>query len=81
MLDELNRRLEDKQLRCEVTPAAREYLIENGYDPVYGARPLRRYIQKEVETRIARSILQTDLLPNTLLTVDAGADGLTVSHS
>ncbi len=81
MLDELNRRLEDKQLRCEVTPAAREYLIENGYDPVYGARPLRRYIQKEVETRIARSILQTDLLPNTLLTVDAGSDGLTVSHS
>ncbi len=81
MLDELNRRLEDKQLRCEVTPAAREYLIENGYDPVYGARPLRRYIQKEVETRIARSILQTDLLPNTLLTVDTGTDGLTVSHS
>ena len=75
---DLNRRLAQKQLSCTVTPAAKAYIVEQGYDPVYGARPLRRYIEKAVETLIARKILSDDLLPGTGLQVDAGADGLTV---
>ncbi|MCI9414839.1 MAG: ATP-dependent chaperone ClpB [Clostridiales bacterium] len=78
MLRDVNRRLQDKQLRCEVTPAAREFLADNGYDPVYGARPLRRFIQKEVETRLSRKILEGKLLPGTCLMVDAKDGALTV---
>ena len=75
---DLNRRLAQKQLSCTVTPAAKDYIVEQGYDPVYGARPLRRYIEQAVETRIARKILEADLLPGTCLQVDADADGLQV---
>ena len=78
MLRDVNRRLQDKQLRCEVTPAAREFLADNGYDPVYGARPLRRFIQKEVETRLSRKILEGKLLPGTCLMIDAKDGALTV---
>ena len=46
MADSLNRRLADKQLRCVITDAAKAYIVDNGFDPVYGARPLRRYMQK-----------------------------------
>ena len=70
--------LAQKQLSCTVTPAAKDYIVEQGYDPVYGARPLRRYIEQAVETRIARKILEADLLPGTCLQVDADADGLQV---
>lgn len=54
---DLNRRLSDQQLRIELTPEARDFVTENGYDPTYGARPLKRYIQKNVETLSARLIL------------------------
>ncbi len=77
-LADLNRRLGQKQLSCTVTQAAKDYIVEQGYDPVYGARPLRRYVEQAVETRIAKRILADDLLPGARLTVDAGPDGLTV---
>ena len=54
---DLNRRLADKELRVELTPAAKEYAADNGYEPMYGARPLKRYLQKTVETLAARLIL------------------------
>ena len=56
-MDELNGRLEDRQLKIELTHAAKQFVIDQGYDPVYGARSLRRYLQKHVETLVAQSIL------------------------
>ena len=70
MIDDLNRRMREKQLACEVTEKARAFIADNGYDPVYGARPLRRYIQQQVENPIARKIIGEDLLPNSILVVD-----------
>ena len=76
---DLNRRLSDRQISCEVTEAAKDFIVENGYDPVYGARPLKRFIQKHVETLIGRRIIADDLMPNTVLVVDSDAAELTVS--
>ncbi|MBP0962690.1 MAG: type VI secretion system ATPase TssH, partial [Oscillospiraceae bacterium] len=78
MLADLNRRLADKELTMEVTDAAKEFIVEQGYDPVYGARPLRRYIQHSLETMVGRLIIGGTLLPETTLLVGAGDDGLTV---
>ncbi|MEG1060212.1 MAG: ATP-dependent chaperone ClpB [Oscillospiraceae bacterium] len=69
-LAELNRRLADKQISCEVTEKAKNFIIENGYNPVYGARPLKRYLQQKVETLIGRKIISEDLTPGTVITVD-----------
>ncbi len=70
LLAGMNKRLADKQLTCVVTPAAKAYIVDNGFDPLYGARPLRRYLQSKVETLIGRKIIADDLLPGTTLTVD-----------
>ena len=61
IMADLNRRLSDRELSVELTKEAEQYIIENGYDPVYGARPLKRYIQKYVETLSARLILSGDV--------------------
>ena len=74
----LNKRLEDQQLSCRITEAAKAFIVDNGYDPVYGARPLRRFIQRQVETLIGRRIIAGDVAPGTLLTVDLEGDRLTV---
>ena len=58
IVDDLNRRLADRELSIELTPEAEDYIVENAYDPVYGARPLKRYIQKYVETLSAKLILE-----------------------
>ena len=79
-IEDLNHRLEDKQLSCEVSQAAMDYIIDNGYDPVYGARPLKRFIQRTVETLIAKTILSSDLLPGTVLTVDMENGELKVGY-
>ena len=78
-IKDLNRRLSDRQISCEVTDAAKDFIVENGYDPVYGARPLKRFIQKHVETLIARRMISDDLMPNTVLVVDSDADSLVVT--
>ena len=67
----LNKRLADKQLRCELTEQAKQLAIDTAYDPQYGARPLRRYLQHTVETLIAQRILRGDVKPNATLRVDA----------
>ncbi|MEG0803482.1 MAG: AAA family ATPase, partial [Pygmaiobacter sp.] len=74
----LEKRLAAKQLRLAVTEAAKQVVIDEGYDPVYGARPLKRLIQSKVETALARAILQNDPAPDTLLTVDAECGVLVV---
>ena len=78
MLDALNARLADRQLRVELTDAALTHVIEQGFDPVYGARPLKRYLQSRVETLIARKIIAADVQPGDTLTVDVTGNTLIV---
>ena len=66
----LNRRLADKQLHCTLTEAAKQHVIDTAYDPQYGARPLRRYLQHTVETLLAKRILRGDVLPGQTLLCD-----------
>ena len=68
-LAQLNHRLADKQLACELTPEAKQFVIDAAYDPQYGARPLRRYLQHTVETLLAKRILRGDISPNSTLRV------------
>ena len=70
LLDKLNSRLREQLISCTVTPEAKTYIIDHGYDPVYGARPLRRYVQRHVETAIARVMLAEDIEPESVLVVD-----------
>ncbi|MBR5486336.1 MAG: ATP-dependent chaperone ClpB [Oscillospiraceae bacterium] len=69
-LNNLSKRLKNKQLDCRLTDTAKEFVVENGYDPIYGARPLKRFIQQKVETLIAKEIIGKDLAAGTVLTVD-----------
>ena len=66
----LNKRLADKQLKVVLTPAAKTYVIDNGYDPLYGARPLRRFLQHTVETLVGRKMIADEVAPGSTLTVD-----------
>ena len=74
----LAQRLEDKQLKLEITPLAKDLIIENGYDPVYGARPLKRYLQSKVETLIAKTIIANDLQPGNTIEIGAHNGDFTV---
>ena len=76
LIDSLNKRLEDKQIRVEVTEAAKDFIVAESYDPAFGARPLRRYIQHTIETLIGRKIIAEDLAPGTVLTVDLDGNTL-----
>ena len=78
MVTDLNRRLEDKQLTVELTPAAKDHIIEAAYDPIYGARPLRRYLQHTVETPISRKIVSDQVEPGSRITVECRDGELTV---
>lgn len=70
LVKDLAKRMEDKQLKIVVTDAAKDLIIEKAYDPIYGARPLKRYMQSAVETLIARRIIATDPTPGSTMTVD-----------
>ncbi len=72
----LKRRLADRDLALEITPAALDYLGEAGFDPVYGARPLKRTIQHRLENPLAKQILEGRFMPEQTIQVDAGEDGL-----
>jgi len=81
-IDRLGRRLADRRLQLAVTPDARGWLAERGYDPIYGARPLRRLMQREIDDKLARSLLAGDIRDGDTVLVgvsDAG-DGLTVAR-
>ncbi len=67
---QLNQRLSEKEIVCSLSKDAKQYIIDCGYDPIYGARPLRRFIQKNVETLIARDIIASKILPKSNITVD-----------
>ena len=71
LIENLAKRLKDKKLHLELTPDAKTYIVEGGYDPVYGARPLKRFIQAEVETLIAKLIITSNPEPESVILVDA----------
>ena len=77
-MDALNARLADKQLHCELTPEAKHFIIDAAYDPQYGARPLRRYLQHTVETLLARRIVEGNVSPGATLRVEVRDDALQV---
>jgi len=76
IMNELNDRLADRQLKVVLTPEAKQFVIDQGYDPVYGARPLRRYIQKNVETMAAKIILGGDIGEGATITIDSDGNQL-----
>ena len=70
IMKDLNKRLADKQIRCELSPAAKDKIIEEGYDPAFGARPLKRMIQKNVETLLAKKMIADEVEPESTVVVD-----------
>ncbi len=70
LIMDLGKRLEDKHIKLDITNKAKDYLIENGYDETYGARPLKRFVQKKLETLIARGILSQKIMPNNEIKID-----------
>ena len=70
-IDKLNQRLADQQIKVELTQAAKDAIVDASYDPQYGARPLRRYVQHTVETMLSKRLLRGDILPGKTVTVDA----------
>ena len=77
LLEDLNRRLKNQELSLTLTKAAKDYIIEGGYDPVYGARPLKRYVQKYVETLTAKLILAGNIRANDRIVIDVENGELT----
>ena len=80
LIKDLEKRLEDKHLKLKLTDKAKKYLIDNGYDQVYGARPLKRFVQKKLETLIARSILSEQIKPNSEIIVDYSNSELIIKN-
>ena len=80
LMNELNSRLADKEIKVELTAAANSYIVENGYDPVYGARPLKRFLQKHVETLSAKLILSDQISTGQTIVIDL-ADGRLVANA
>lgn len=79
MIKDLSRRLADKQIKVEIAEEAKAYIIDNGYDPVYGARPLKRFIQSKVETLIARAIIGDKLKEGDTVVIGSDGNDLTLS--
>jgi ATP-dependent Clp protease ATP-binding subunit ClpB len=80
-LGRLRERLSERKIEIELTKAAREYLAERGYDPIYGARPLRRLIQRELETALGRKLLSGEVRDGSKVVIDAGPQGLTFNST
>ena len=80
IMKELSQRLEEQYLSISLTEKAKEYIIENGYSPIYGARPLRRFIQTHIETEIARKILANEVKPESKIVVDFDGKDLIIKN-
>ena len=78
LIKDLEKRLEDKHITLELTQNAKDYLIDNGYDQVYGARPLKRFVTKKLETLIAENILKQEILPSSKVVVDCKNNNLVI---
>ena len=77
LITDLNKRLSDREITVELTDAAKQYIVDNGYDPVYGARPLKRFLQKHVETLSAKLILADEVREGDTILIDVEGDHLT----
>jgi ATP-dependent Clp protease ATP-binding subunit ClpB len=76
MIEDLNKRLKEKDITISVTDNAKDYIVQRAYDPVYGARPLKRYLQKNVETLSARLILSDEAGAGDTIIIDVEERGL-----
>ena len=79
IFENVKKRLEDKQIHLEVSEKAKNFVIEEGYNVSFGARPLKRFIQTNIETLIAKTILSNNIAPNSTLLVDAKNDEIVVT--
>ncbi len=79
LIDELRKRLAERQITLDMTEPARKFIAKNGFDPVYGARPLKRYIQRQLETRLGRQIISGEVPDGSTLVIDAKQDELTIT--
>ena len=79
LMGRLQKRLADRQISVTLSDSARQYIVDNGYDPAYGARPLRRFLQSRVETLIGRMIIADEVPNGARLTVDTGPEGLKIT--
>jgi ATP-dependent Clp protease ATP-binding subunit ClpB len=80
MLNDLRSRLSERQMKLEITEDARRFIAQQGFDPIYGARPLRRFISREVETRIGRALLAGDVRDGAVIRIDYSDGELTVTY-
>jgi len=78
IVKELQGRLADRHITVELTDAAREFVVEAGFDPMYGARPLKRYVQRQVETKLARELIAGTITDNSHVVVDVENNELVV---
>lgn len=78
LIKNLQKRLDDKQLTVNLTESAKNYIIDSGYDPIYGARPLKRFLQRKVETLIGKKLISEDVLPQSVLTIDYDGEKLII---
>ena len=78
LVKDINRRIEDKEISLTVTDKALDYIVEKAYDPVYGARPLKRYLQKNVETLLAKKMLADEVAVGDVLSLDVENDALVI---
>ena len=76
MMNDLNKRLENQDVHLELTDLAKQFVIDGGYEPMYGARPLKRYLQKNVETLAAREILSGEVRAGDTILIDVQGDHL-----
>lgn len=78
LLLDLQKRLEEQEIKIDVSDEAKSFIAENAYDPIYGARPLKRYLQREIENKLARKIIAGDVEPGSVVRVDRSEKGLTI---
>ncbi|UXH45742.1 ATP-dependent chaperone ClpB [Rossellomorea vietnamensis] len=78
LIEDLQHRVEEQQIILTLTEGAKEFIAESAYDPVYGARPLKRYLQREIETKLARELIAGNIRQGQTITIDAGENGLTI---
>ena len=81
MLEDTQKRLNDKQITIDVSDKAKEYIIDNAFEPSFGARPLKRYIQRKVETLVAKEIISKDIAPHTTIYIDVVKDDLAITNT
>ena len=80
LISDFRGRLQDRRISISLTDAAKDYLIDTGFDPVYGARPLKRLLQSKVETLVARYLIANDPEPDTVLTIDRSGDDIIIKE-